>query len=222
MTGVTDGMRCMRPTTPVNATSSQSADSRRSKAWPSEGQWRALSQIGSADEMAEMDVHGLLVAPPVFVDLGGASQELRAMSSAGGGGGGGGSEYLSGSGRKLLAKAKKSDGEATSEETHAQGRIAIGIAAVMLWVQLFQVCVYFSVSCVCVCMHVRTRTHAHIHTRTHAHKHTHTDVNPVCTHGGVYIHGWHHAQRPRALSLHHYGAHCCLWFCAIHSRRRAF
>ena len=141
MTDVTDGMRCLAqwPTNKkVNATLSASDHARR-RAWEqADMQWRAWARTGILDDEAEIDVHGLPI--PAFVDLGGGSQEVRVMGRAGNGGVGGGGEYKVGGARKLLAKGLKSDegqAHATSSEA-AEGRIYMGVAAVMLWVQMFQ------------------------------------------------------------------------------------
>ena len=141
MTDVTEGMRCLAqwPTNKkVNASLSASDQARR-RAWEqADMQWRAWARTGILDDEAEIDVHGLPF--PAFVDLGGGSQEVRVMGRAGNGGVGGGGEYKVGGARKLLAKGLKSDEEqahATSSEA-AEGRIYMGVAAVMLWVQMFQ------------------------------------------------------------------------------------
>ena len=145
MTDVTEGMRCLAqwPTNKkVNASLSASDQARR-RAWEqADMQWRAWARNGIVDDEAEIDVHGLPF--PVFVDLGGGSQEVRVMGSAGSGGEGGGGrgarEYKVGGARKLLAKGLKGDEDqalATSSEA-SEGRIYMGVAAVMLWVQMFQ------------------------------------------------------------------------------------
>ena len=144
-TDVTEGMRCLAqwPTNKkVNASLSASDQARR-RAWEqADMQWRAWARTGIVDDEAEIDVHGLPF--PVFVDLGGGSQEVRVMGSAGSGGEGGGGrgarEYKVGGARKLLAKGLKGDEDqalATSSEA-SEGRIYMGVAAVMLWVQMFQ------------------------------------------------------------------------------------
>lgn len=146
MTNLTDGMRCLAqwPTNKeVNATLSASDNARR-RAWEqADMHWRAWARTGIVADEAEIDVHGLFVPSPVFVDLGWGSQQVRVMGSAGSageGGGVGGGENQVGGARKLLAKGLKGDkGEVVSSSPEAaEGRIYMGIAAVMLWVQMFQ------------------------------------------------------------------------------------
>ena len=145
MTNVTDGMRCLAqsPTNKKVNTTLSASDQARRRAWEeADMQWRAWARTGIVGDEAEIDVHGL--PSPVFVDLGGGSQEVRVMGSAGiggeGGGGRGAGEYKVGGARKLLAKKgmKGDEDPAAASSEAAEGRIYIGIAAVMLWVQMFQ------------------------------------------------------------------------------------